>query len=558
MRTLPSLVQLEDGHEGLGGELDGAQGAHLLLAFLLLFQQLLLPADVAAVALGQHVLPHGLDGLAGDDLAADGRLDGDLEELAGDVLLQLFADLPGAAVGLVPVDDEGQGVHLLAVEQQIDLDQVGSAVVQELVVQGGVAFGPGLQGVKEVIDNFVQGHVIMDLDQVGVEILHVFELAPALLAHGHDVADVVRGGDDGDLDERLPLLRDDGGVGVVVGVVHADLRAVGLGHFVNDVGQGGDEVQVELPLQALLNDLHVEHPQKAAAEAEAQGGGGLRLEGQGGVVELELFQGIPQVGVLGAVFGVNAAVDHAPGRAIAGQGLVSGVFHGGDGVAHLGVLDVLDGGGEIADLAGGEALARLQFGGQQMADLHQAVLGAGGHHLHGLVQGQRAFHDAEVDDDTTVGVILAVEDQGLEGGLGVAGGGGDVMHHVLQDGLNIGAHLGGDLRGVGGLQADDVLHLFLGQGGVGGGQVDLVDDGANFEIMLHGQIGVGQGLGLHALGGVDHENGPLAGGQGAGDLVVKVHVARRVDEVQGVGLAVQSVVLDGDGAGLDGDAALAL
>ena len=76
--------------------------------------------------------------------------------------------------------------------------------------------------------------------------------------------------------------------------------------------------------------------------------------------------------------------------------------------------------------------------------------------------------------------------------------------------------------------------------------------------MLHGQVGVGQGLGLHALGGVDHENGPLAGGQGAGDLVVKVHMARRVDEVQGVGLAVQSVVLDGDGAGLDGDAALAL
>ncbi len=31
--------------------------------------------DVAAVALGQDVLAHGLDSLAGDDLAADGRLD---------------------------------------------------------------------------------------------------------------------------------------------------------------------------------------------------------------------------------------------------------------------------------------------------------------------------------------------------------------------------------------------------------------------------------------------------------------------------------------------------
>ena len=56
-------------------------------------------------------------------------------------------------------------------------------------------------------------------------------------------------------------------------------------------------------------------PQKAAAEAEAQGHGGLRLKGQGGVVELQLFQRVPQVGILGAVLGVDAAVDHgtAPG-----------------------------------------------------------------------------------------------------------------------------------------------------------------------------------------------------------------------------------------------------
>ena len=44
--------------------------------------------DVAAVALGQHVLAHGFHRLAGDDLAADGRLDRDLELLARDDLLE--------------------------------------------------------------------------------------------------------------------------------------------------------------------------------------------------------------------------------------------------------------------------------------------------------------------------------------------------------------------------------------------------------------------------------------------------------------------------------------
>ena len=120
-------------------------------------------------------------------------------------------------------------------------------------------------------------------------------------------------------------------------------------------GQGGHQVQVELPLQPLLDDLHVEHAQKAAPEAEAQGHGGLRLEGQGGVVELELFQGVPQVGIFAAVLGVDAAVDHGLDRPVAGQGLRRGVLRAGDGVAHPGVLHVLDGGGEIAHLAGAAA-----------------------------------------------------------------------------------------------------------------------------------------------------------------------------------------------------------
>ena len=38
--------------------------------------------DVAAVAFGGDVLAEGLDGLTGDDAAADGGLDGDLEEVA--------------------------------------------------------------------------------------------------------------------------------------------------------------------------------------------------------------------------------------------------------------------------------------------------------------------------------------------------------------------------------------------------------------------------------------------------------------------------------------------
>ena len=199
----------------------------------------------------------------------------------------------------------------------------------------------------------------MQLHQVGVQVLHVLELTPAILAHGHDIAHILVGGDDGHLHIRLLSVLDHRWVGVIVGVIHLDHAAVSLIDMVNNTGQGGDQIQVELPLQPLLDDLHMKHSQKAAAEAEAQGHGALRLEGQGGVVELELFQSVPQVGVLAAVLGIDAAVDHGLGGPVAGQRLGGGICRVGDGVAHLGVLHGFDGGGEVAHLAGLEGIRGL-------------------------------------------------------------------------------------------------------------------------------------------------------------------------------------------------------
>ena len=50
--------------------------------------------------------------------------------------------------------------------------------------------------------------------------------------------------------------------------------------LVLDRRRRGDEVEVELALQPLLDDLHVQQAQEAAAEAEAQRDRALRLEGE--------------------------------------------------------------------------------------------------------------------------------------------------------------------------------------------------------------------------------------------------------------------------------------
>jgi hypothetical protein len=56
--------------------------------------------------------------------------------------------------------------------------------------------------------------------------------------------------------------------------------------------------------------------------------------------------------------------------------------------------------------------------------------------------------------------------------------------------------------------------------------------------VLQGKIGIGQRLRLNALARVNNEKRTLAGGERTGNLVVKINMAGRVDEVQRVFLTV--------------------
>ena len=74
--------------------------------------------------------------------------------------------------------------------------------------------------------------------------------------------------------------------------------------------------------------------------------------------------------------------------------------------------------------------------------------------------------------------------------------------------------------------------------GLGGGQVDLVEDRHDLEPGIDRLIDIGQGLGFDALAGIDHQQRAFAGGQAAADLIAEVDMARRVHQVEDIGLAV--------------------
>src|SRR3546814_16221038 len=65
---------------------------------------------VAAVAFGGHILAQRGDRFARDHLAADRRLDRDLEHVARDQVLQSLAHAAAAAFGRTAMDDHRQRV----------------------------------------------------------------------------------------------------------------------------------------------------------------------------------------------------------------------------------------------------------------------------------------------------------------------------------------------------------------------------------------------------------------------------------------------------------------
>ena len=82
-----------------------------------------------------------------------------------------------------------------------------------------------------------------------------------------------------------------------------------------------DEVEVELALESLLDDLHVQQAQEAAAEPEAERDRALRLVGEARVVEVQLLERVAEQRVVLAVDRVDAGEDELLGRLVARQRL---------------------------------------------------------------------------------------------------------------------------------------------------------------------------------------------------------------------------------------------
>ncbi len=161
--------------------------------------------------------------------------------------------------------------------------------------------------------------------------------------------------------------------------------------------------------------------------------------------------------------------------------------------------------------------------------------------------------DADECDHAPVLVVRGVEDERPRRCGGIALGRGDALDDRIEHLVDVDARLRRDPDNVCGIASEKLGHLAGGTVGVGGGQIDLVHDGDDLEVVLDREIRVRERLRLDPLRGVDDQHGPLARLERPGDLVGEVHVPGGVDQVE-----LMSLPGDTYGLRLDRDPALAL
>ena len=187
------------------------------------------------------------------------------------------------------------------------------------------------------------------------------------------------------------------------------------------------------------------------------------------------------------------------------------------------------------------------------ADLVGIMAGSGLHEAKLFLAAHHAVDHPDRGDHAAVLVEMRIEDERLERGVGITLGRRGETDDGVEEFGHAFAGLGRDAENVVGRDAEHVLDLGCVAIGFGGGQVDLVEAGDDFEVVLHRQVAVGEGLSLDPLSGVDHEDDAFAGGERAADLVAEIDVAGCVDQVDHMVVPVETHRLE-----LDRDAAFSL
>ena len=230
---------------------------------------------------------------------------------------------------------------------------------------------------------------------------HVGSNAAVLDSELHNGTRILGRADNLGLEVGLLNALDARSLGQILRAADINHLAVSLVDVIVDRWTRGNEVKIELALQAFLDDFHVQQAQEAHAEAKTERHRGLGLPHQRRVVDVQLIERVTQVLVVLVIDREQARIDHGLGLAVAGKRLGAGIRRPREGIAHANGLGVLQARDHVSDLADRQRVNR-GLGGTLDAHAIDQKVALCLHHAQGIALFDGAVKDAHRGDDATI------------------------------------------------------------------------------------------------------------------------------------------------------------
>ena len=296
--------------------------------------------------------------------------------------------------------------------------------------------------------------------------------------------------------------------------------------------------------------------EEATAETEAKGHGTLRGKGERGVIQLQLLERGTQVLVVGRIDGIDTRKHHRLHFLETLDGLITRLCDMRNGIAHLHLLRILDTRDDIAHITRTQFLTGNHVH-LQHTDLIGIIFHTGIEEFHEVTLTDDTVHNLEIGDNASERVEYRVEDESLQGSRLVTFGMWNTLHDGVKHLLYSLARLSGGTEDVRTVTTDQVDNLVLHLIRHSRRHVDLVDDGYNLEVMVDGHVEVRDRLRLHALCGIDHQQGTFAGSNRTRHLIGEVYMTRGINQIEDIFFTIVHI-LHLDGVALDSDTTLTL
>ena len=323
-------------------------------------------------------------------------------------------------------------IHTLTIQQNVQLHQLRRTETRRMVVERRITATDTLQLVVEVDDDFTKRHQELDFHTVARNEILSHQLATLAQAKRHDRSDIAGSRDNRSVDIRFLHVLNQRWVRHTRRIVYLHALTMLVIHHVRHVWHRRNHIHVELTVQSLLHNLHVEQTQETTAETKTEGSRTLVLEGERSIVQPQLFQRCTQVLIVLWLYRIHSGKHHWLHLLETSNRLLCRVGTSGNRIAHFHLHSILDTRHDVAHIARAQFLPRNHVH-LQHTDFLRLVFFLRVDETHLLALAHHSIHNLEISDDATETVEHRVENQRLQRSRLVTLRMRNALHHSLQD-----------------------------------------------------------------------------------------------------------------------------